>query len=227
MRPEIRSFLGLGLGSGSVGSHLARTFPGLTVTYVEIDPAVPEIARRLLAFREGPAMRVEIADARRFLVASDAAWDYIYCDTYIGQSVPFHLATREFFVETKRHLTPGGVLGLNLAGSLDHPFARALVRTVRESFAHLAVLRVPRSGNLLLLATEDAAAVQPRLWRERAAELDGRVVHEPSFEEIALARFAIDLDLTDVPLLVDDFAPVDYLLNLADPDASFSPLAGD
>jgi spermidine synthase len=162
LRPQIRSVLFLGLGSGSVGSHLERTFPGLEVTYVDIDPAVPEVASRWLGFRAEERSRVVIDDARRFLAGADRTWDFVYCDTYIGQSVPVHLATREFFAEAKRRLAPGGVLGLNLAGSLRHPFARALVRTVRESFAHLVVLRPPESGNLLLLATDGPPPPPPR-----------------------------------------------------------------
>lgn len=226
LRPGIRSFLGLGLGSGSVGSHLARTFPGLDVTYVDIDAAVPEVARELLGFREGPSVRVVVDDARRFLAGSNGTWDFVYCDTYIGQSVPFHLATREFFAETKRRLASGGVLGLNLAGSLRHPFARALVRTVRASFDHLVVLRLPDSANLLLLATDDAAAARPGAWHAAAAELDRRVGHQPSFGRLATARLELDVDLSDVPVLTDDYAPVDFLLNLGDAGARFPTPAG-
>src|SRR5262249_35539020 len=85
--PQLSRLLGLGLGGGSVGSYLARRLPGLAVHYVDIDPAVPEIAQRYMSFHPGRNMRVTIADGRGFLHGARESWDFIYCDTYIGLSV--------------------------------------------------------------------------------------------------------------------------------------------
>jgi spermidine synthase len=226
LRPEVRRVLVLGLGSGAIGTHLTRAFPEVEVDYVEIDPAVPELARDLLGFRESPRLRVVVDDARRFVARTPETWDLVYCDTYIGQSVPFHLATREFFAEAKRRVAPGGVLALNLAGTLKHPFVRALVRTVRSTFDQAVVIRPPDSANLLLLATDDAEAARPAAWRAAAAALDAGRRHEPSFERLALSRLELDVELSDVPVLTDDYAPVDSLLNLGDAGARFRTAGG-
>jgi predicted membrane-bound spermidine synthase len=90
LNPEIRRAAMIGLGGGSVGQYLTARVPGLSIDYVDIDPAVPEIARRFFAFREGPRMKVTVDDGRRFLQRSATTWDLIYCDAYIGLSVPFH-----------------------------------------------------------------------------------------------------------------------------------------
>ena len=109
---------------------------------MDIDPAVPEIAKRFFFFQPGPRMRVTVADGRQFLHASTETWDLIYGDAYIGQSVPFHLATVQFLDEVKRHLNAGGAFALNLADGPRDPFSQAMYRTVRERFDSVYLFRV-------------------------------------------------------------------------------------
>ena len=219
---EPRELLLLGLGSGGVGRLLTERTPGLAATYVEIDPAVVDVAREQFDFRESPGMRVAVDDARRFVAASTMKWDWIYCDTYIGPAVPFHLATREFFEELRQHLAPGGVVGLNLAGEIDHPFSRAIYRTLSQVFDRVEIFSIQGSGNFLLIA-HMGAAVSGSGLAERAARLDDEAAAGEGgrrFAALARHRVALELDLTSVPVLDDQYAPVDALLNLADESAA-------
>jgi spermidine synthase len=215
LNPRPRRLLALGMGAGSVGSYLQRRLPGLAVDYVELDPAVPEIARRFLLFRDGPLARVHVADGRRFLAgAGGSAWDYVYCDTYIGQSVPFHLTTLEFLDEVRRHLAAGGTFGLNLAAGLADPFSRAMYRTVRERFESVYLFRVWGAANLLVLASAAPAEPQAQLLA-RARELDRQLPgFDPPLALLALGRIAGDFEPAGAPVLRDDFAPVDRLVHL-------------
>ncbi len=215
LRPEMDRMLVLGLGGGSVGMYLRRRLPALAVDYVDIDPAVPQVARRYLRFEEGPRDRVHVADARRFLQGSAERWDLIYCDTYIGLSVPFHLTTVQFLDEVKRHLEPGGVFGLNLAAGLEDAFSRAIYRTVRERFASAYVFRVAGRSNVLVLAG-DAPALDPGTLRERARGLDRRLRFEPSVAAIVSRRIDVELRADEVPVLTDEYAPVDRLIRLGE-----------
>lgn len=222
-QPETKSVLVLGLGSGGLGAYLRERFPAVDVTYVEIDPAVPELARRWFGFVPGPGLSLVIDDGRRYLARSDRRFDHIYCDTYVGLSVPFHLATREFFLEAAARLEPGGTLGVNLASALEHPFARAILRTMRQVFPQVLVFRIAGSGNLLLLGVEERGPVASSMLAARGRALDRRFDVEPRFEEVASWRRELDLDLSDVPILTDAYAPVDALLNFAEtaPPAGF------
>jgi len=219
--PQIDRVLVLGLGSGGLGEYLVRRFPEIDVTYVEIDPAVPELAERWFGYRTGPRRRLAIDDGRRFVEATDERFDLIYCDTYVGQSVPFHLATREFFRSAERRLAPGGVVAVNLAGSLEHPFARAILRTMRQVFRQVLIFRIGGSANLLFLGVDAPGPTSTAELVARARELDARLAIQPPFAGIALGRIEPDLDLSDVPVLSDEYAPVDALLNFADPRARF------
>ncbi|HXO40063.1 MAG TPA: fused MFS/spermidine synthase, partial [Thermoanaerobaculia bacterium] len=215
LNPRPRRLLALGMGGGSVGSYLQRRLPELGVDYVDIDPAVPELAQRFLLLRTGPSTTITVADGRRFLAgAGGRAWDVVYCDTYIGRSVPFHLTTIEFLDEVKRHLAAGGSFGLNLAAGLADPFSKAMYRTVVERFNAVYLFKVGGASNVLVLASDAPGLPRPQLLA-RARELD-RVLpgFDPSFTSMAQSRMAVGLEAVDVPLLRDDFAPVDRLIHL-------------
>ena len=213
LKPDIRRILVIGLGGGNVGSYLRRRIPGLTVDYVDIDPAVLEVARRFLAFHAGPADRVTVADGRNFLRASPQSWDFIYCDAYIGLSVPFHLTTVQFLDEVKRHLTPGGVFGLNLSVGLSDPFSQAMYRTVRERFRSVYLLSVWGAPNSEVLAA-DMPGLTPAELVARGRELDRRWRFDPPLAAAAARRQAVSFEEASVPVLSDEFAPVDRLIQL-------------
>lgn len=215
-QPEIRRVLALGLGSGGLGRYLDARFPGLDLTYAEIDPAVAAIARRWFGFVPGERLRLELEDGRRFLQRTTERYDLVYCDTYVGLAVPFHLTTREFFREVEARLAPGGVVAINLAASLEHPFSRAILRTLHQVFREVAIFRIPGSGNLVVLGAQEPTPVSRAELERRARSLDARRPVAPGFAEIARRRLEADVELSDVPVLTDGYAPVDALLNFAD-----------
>ncbi len=229
LAPEIDSMLVLGMGAGHAGLHLQRHRPAMTVDFVDVDPAVPEAAARWFGFEEAPGRRVHVADARRFLDRAGRRWDYIYCDTYIGLSVPFHLTTREFLLLVRERLEPGGVFGLNLAGGLGQPFPRAIYRTVVEVFPRAWAFAVPGSGNLLVLATGDDGPVPSAAELAlRAQALDRRHGFDPALSDLVARQLREGVDFSDTPVLSDRFAPVDRLLHLGAAEAEIPglPAAG-
>jgi spermidine synthase len=213
VNPRLSRFLGLGLGGGSVGTYLGRRLPELAIHYVDIDPAVPDIARRFMGFHPDGRTRVTVADARGFLHGSQETWDFILCDTYIGLSVPFHLTTVQFLDEVRRHLAPHGVFVLNLAAGLADPFSRAMYRTVRERFATTYVVDVRHASNVLVIATDDERLSFADL-AERGRELDRRLRFAPPLAELATTFAETTFDPATAELLTDEFAPVDRLIQL-------------
>jgi spermidine synthase len=211
--PKIERLLVLGLGGGSVGTYLSRRLPDLHIDYVDIDPAVPDVARRFLGFRPGAHTTVTVSDARGFLHGSRETWDLIYCDTYIGLSVPFHLTTVQFLEEVHRHLAPHGVFGLNLAAGLGDPFSRAMYRTVRNRFANTYIVDVRGASNVLVLGTDDGHLSWDDL-AERGKELGATLRFDPPLERLAHTFAETNFDPASAELLTDEFAPVDRLIQL-------------
>jgi spermidine synthase len=213
--PHPKRVLLLGVGTGGVGRYLLARLPSIEeAVYVDIDPAVVEIARRQFGFEPGPRERIVVEDGRRFLAADPGGWDWIYVDTYVGLSVPFHLATREFFELARSKLAPGGVVGINVAGSVRNAFPRAILRTMGQVFGRIDAFGVPASGNHLLIGQGGPARPLSQLL-ERAGELEPRLSAPAGLRRLAGARLSYDLDLTRVPILTDQYAPVDALLDLS------------
>ena len=216
LKPDLKTALFIGLGGGSAGRYLTSRVPDLQVDYVEIDPAIDEVARKYFYFQPNPRLTITIEDGRAFLSRSTRKWDFIFCDAYIGQSVPFHLTTLQFLEEVKRHLNPGGVFGLNLAAGLEDPFSQAMYRTVRERFATIHLFLPQRAPNILAMATPEAVTLPPGGFLERARELDRRYRLDPSFVQLALQRGEVSLDAQKAQILSDEFAPVDRLIRLGE-----------
>jgi len=214
INPHPRRVLIIGLGGGTVGRYLQSRMRDLEIHYVDIDPAVPQLAQRFFFFRPGPKIKVTVEDGRQFLHASGETWDLIYIDAYIGQSVPFHLTTVQFLDEVKRHLAPGGVFGLNLAAGLSDPFSQAIYRTVRERFDSEYLFMVRRALNALVVASPDGLPLSKQDLRLRGLELDGTLRFDPPLSTLATWRAEVALDTEKIPVLTDDFAPVDRLIRL-------------
>ena len=210
--PEIDSLLSIGMGSGGIGSYLRTARPDLEIDFVEIDPAVARIARRFFFFEDDPKTRVHIGDARQFLRRSDRQWDYIYTDAYIGMSIPFHLTTVEFLDEVKRHLSPGGVFGLNLAAGLNEPFPQAILFTLTDRFETVFAFAVRGSSNLFILAIDSRVTLPKKEMIQLGAELQQRFDLDPSLQHIAASRLEITLDPEAAVLLTDRFAPANHLI---------------
>ncbi len=212
IRDRISTLLVLGMGSGSVGTFLQSRLPELQVEYVEIDPAVPELARQHLFFEDSDSRRVHVDDARRFLLSHPARqWDFIYCDTYIGHSVPFHLSTVEFFREVRGHLNPGGVFGLNLIADLEHPFSKAMLRSLRSVFPRVYIFAVPGENYVFFATDADDAPSRDELMA-KAQELDGELAFDPPLTTLAKRLREPDLELAGALFLTDQYAPVNHLI---------------
>jgi spermidine synthase len=216
LSPDIERVLILGMGGGNVAGYLGRAFPGVAIEFVEIDPAVPEVARRYMGFASDEHPGVHVGDARRWLESSGGRWDLIVADTYIGLSVPFHLTTREFLADVERHLNPGGVFAVNLASRLDAPFAAAIVHTLAAQFPTLVAFATPGRANRLVFATAGPAPGEAAL-RERARRLGPRRGLDPGLAELIALRIDPLVEMAGAPrrVLTDDFAPVDRLIRLS------------
>ncbi len=117
----------LGNAAGTTARALGVYYPDAEIDGVELDPAVSSVGRRYFGMDDNPRLRVHDADARPFLRSSDERYDLVIVDAYRQPYVPFYLATREFFALVREHLTPGGIVALNVAAVPDD---KRLVRFV-------------------------------------------------------------------------------------------------
>jgi spermidine synthase len=200
-----RSVAILGNAAGTTARAYGHYFAAARVDGVEIDPALTDIGRRLFDLR-GPNLHLHNADARPFLRQSSRRWDVIVVDAYRQPYIPFYLSTREFFGEVRDHLTPGGVVLINVGHPRDSDrLEKVLSATMGRVFT--TVLRDPvKSTNTVLLGTD--APASPRALDAAARSLPPDLA---AVTAQSAARLAPALAGGDV--YTDDRAPVEWLID--------------
>jgi hypothetical protein len=107
----------LGLGIGVMNCYNA---PNREFTYVEIDPAVVEVAEKNFTFlsdcKSKTAPRIIVGDGRLELgKLKGEKFDMLVMDAFTSDSIPTHLITSEAFALYLDHLNPGGVVAVNVS----------------------------------------------------------------------------------------------------------------
>jgi len=220
--PDITRVLVVGLGAGSIPKRLVQDYPALTVDSAELDPVVVDIAKQYFGVREDRRHRITVADGRQFLRRSEATYDLIVMDAYFAEGIPFHLVTREFLRLVKIHLRPGGVVAANIVGALggeNSKLFRAIYKTYATEFPGLYLFPVAyqyghedeTTRTIILLATDKAgmtkASLQAAFTKLRRDRLISPVIVAGFLEDY----YPRPVPTADVPVLTDDYAPVDIL----------------
>jgi spermidine synthase len=195
----------LGNAGGSLSRSYEAFFPRTRVDGVEIDGELSDIGRRYFGMHN-PRLRVHDEDARPWLRKSDARFDSIFVDAYRQPYIPFYLATREFFELVRDHLTPDGVVIINVG----HPegertVEKALAATMGAALPH--VVRDPIEDTNTLLVGSRAPLSAERL---RGARVPGRL------RGLAIsAAGQVGHPLRGGEVWTDDRAPVEWATDRA------------
>jgi spermidine synthase len=203
------SALHIGGGGFSMPRYIEATRPGSTSRVFELDPTLVQIAEDELGFVPGPDVDVVVGDARLGLRREEpATYDVVIGDAFGGLAVPWHLTTTEFVEQIRDVLTAGGVYMINV---IDYPpleFARAETATLRAVFEHVAVIAPPgrlegRTGGNVILVASDAPLDLDAL--EAANRARGGT-------DLVAGGERVERWVAAMPVLTDDYAPVDQLL---------------
>jgi spermidine synthase len=188
-----------------------------TVDVVELDPAVVDAAREYFEVPDSPRLNVHVGDGREFLETTDRTYDVVVLDAYRKDRVPIQLTTREFFELVSDRLDDDGVLVANVISQVGGPgsaFYRAEYKTMAAAFPHVYAFPTSDTAllqNVELLATKGGGVSQGELV-DRARERVRRVGLNLT-DEAARYRGPAAVNTGDVPVLTDDRAPVERLLD--------------
>jgi spermidine synthase len=210
----------IGLGGASTQQSFEHYYTNLTIDTVEIDPLVVRVTEDYFGFQPSDRQRVFVEDGRMFLRRSTAKYDLIIIDAYVhgryGSSIPQHLATKEFFLLVRDHLTTNGIVADNVIGTLGQwhsDIVGALYRTLKAVFPQAYLFPATSSLNVVLLATRAKVLPDINGLRQRADLLvQSRRVTLPTFRErLERLRLTPPASAADSPVLTDDYAPVEGL----------------
>ena len=201
----------IGLAGGSVARFIRAVRPAVAVDVVELDPEVVRVASRFFGMESDAGCRIHVDDGRMFVKRATERYDWVILDAFHADSMPHHLATAEFFAELKRILAPGGVVTVNVAPLGPGILYLSIIRTLAEVFPQVYLFQVPKRSNVVAVATADGtrragskiASAVDELKAEVGDALELLIATAPYGERKPVVR--------GVPVLTDDYAPVDWL----------------
>lgn len=205
-----RTLLVLGLGGGGSIAATRIAAPEVKVDAVEIDPKVVEAADRFFGLSsEDGRLQVHVADARPWLAENRRLYDLVHVDLYQGGIyIPFYLTTVEFFRSVRAHMSPDGLLMMNVWDSGPRQeLLVSILATLERVYPSVVVLSIGRGSRMLLAFSKETSK---DAIRDRLANFDG----DPAVK--SLAKRAAD-QIADVEppkgtvVFTDDYAPVEEL----------------
>jgi len=169
-----RSLLMLGLGGGTAIRQLRHFLPSARITAVEIDTDMVDLARRYMQL-DALAIEVVIGDAYTYVAESNATFDVVIDDLYLGAeddvARPETFSTR-IMDRLRARTTPGGVVLANVVTGSGHRRVQSLVRRIfQQSFPVLRVVKAAKGFNETIVGGETLAATG------RLREFDDRLLH--------------------------------------------------
>jgi len=211
---EIDRVLFVGGGGFTGPKRFVNDYGNVTVDVVEIDPAVVATAEEYFRLGESERLNVHVGDGRQFLRETNRTYDLIVLDAYRKDKVPFQLTTEEFMRLAGDRLDDDGVLFANVVSAPTGPaskFYRAEYRTMDRVFGQVYGFPTVGGGvvqNVEVIATkEDVRLTEAELLaRNRRRDVGIDLADE-------IRTYGGEPPTDDVPVLRDDRAPVDSLLD--------------
>jgi spermidine synthase len=213
MTDDVDRVLFVGGGGFTGPKHFAAEYD-VTVDVVEIDPEVISTAKTYFGVEESERLRVHNAGGRQFLRETNRTYDLIVLDAYRKDKVPFQLTTVEFMRLTSQRLSDDGVLFANVISAPSGPsseFYRAEYKTMSRVYPQVYSFRTSRADvvqNIAVVASKNATRITQAELRARNERRDVGIDLSD-----AIDTYSASAKTDDVPVLRDDRAPVDSLLD--------------
>ncbi|MDR2946187.1 MAG: fused MFS/spermidine synthase [Candidatus Adiutrix sp.] len=152
LHPTGRRIAMLGLGGGFIPGLFRAHLPQYSLTVVEVDPLVAELAQTYFGFVPEGNVELVVSDGREFMEAQpEESLDQIWLDAFSGNNVPARLSGIDFLDLCYSRLTPGGLLAQNLHQSSPVTF-RDQLYTTRAVFGEFLAFDGQRCGNAVVIA---------------------------------------------------------------------------
>ncbi len=209
---KVKSLCLIGLAGGTISRLYTSVYGPIPIDGVEIDPLVVEIARKFMAL-DSPNLNVVVDDGRRYLSRSRRVYDVIAVDAYRPPYIPFHLTTKEFFQEVLEHLSPDGVVAVNVAHTPgDYRLVNAIAATMASVFPSVYIVDEPPGdhpvANSLVVGT--ASATKPENFA-----INIGFVENPYLLEVARRALPeLKIFTGGSSILTDDHAPVEHITHM-------------
>jgi spermidine synthase len=209
---QVRRIAIIGLAAGTTARQATAVYGNIPIDGYEIDPKIVEVGRKYFGMTM-PNLNVHLTDGRWGLEHSHQLYDIIAIDAYRPPYIPPNLTTREFFQICADHLTPNGVLVVNIGRAPgDRRLINDLGATILTVLPSAHVMDIPETFNSMLFATK-----QPSTTTNLTVNLL-RITNETSTPPLLLRAAQVTYtslqpDPTGGMVYTDDLSPVEWVTN--------------
>jgi spermidine synthase len=209
---QVKRIAILGLAAGTAARDASLVYGGIPIDGYEIDGEIIKVARQYFDMNQSN-LNVFVQDARVGLADSNEQYDILMVDAYRPPYIPWHLTTQEFFISVFEHLTPQGVLVINVGRAPgDRRVVDALATTLRAVFPSIHAVDIPNSFNTMLFATR-----QPTVAGNFLANYEllaaGHTAHPLLLETMQLTAANLQSAPGSSVVFTDDRAQIEWLTN--------------
>jgi spermidine synthase len=206
--PPVSSLCLIGLAGGTSARQYSAVFGAIPIDGVEIDPAIVDVARRFFDLNLAN-LHVIVQDGRYYLAHSQELYDVIIIDAYRPPYIPFQLTTAEFFRQVHDHLTPDGVVAINVARTeTDYTLVDAIASTLKAVYPRVYVMDMLGNLNSIVIATRQATELQ--VITARLSWLSDPVLSDVALRATGRIR---EFGVPNREILSDDHAPVERIVH--------------
>lgn len=207
--PDFKTTVMLGWAGYSYPKDFLVKYPEAKIDVVEIDPKITALAKKYFNVKDNPKLTIYHEDARVYLNKTKETYDVIFWDAFTSHySVPYQLTTQEAIKKEYDVLNDNWVVILNIISSIEWKrgeFLRGEYATYKSIFPQVYIFPVIEENNwnkvqnIILVAIK---STKKQTFNSTDETLNAYLQH--------LWKKPID---TDIPILTDDYAPVDYYIN--------------
>lgn len=150
----------LGMGTGTYATQCLKFYENMNFEGVEIDEKIADLAYEYFALPED--VKVTKYDGRAYLNAVDTKYDLIMVDAYQDISIPFQMASTEFFTMVRDHLTDDGIMvvNMNMRSTEEGNINQYLSDTISSVFGDVYTVDVPNNTNRELFAAKGSDPIE-------------------------------------------------------------------
>jgi spermidine synthase len=203
--PLTQKALLIGGGVYTYPRHFLDKFPKATIDVVEIDSALDAIGKKYFDIESDRRITIFHQDGRSYLDHVKKKYDLIYMDAYSSHvSIPFQLTTREALLSAHSSLSENGIIIANIIAPLEgkNNLLKAMLKTYRNVFSNVTVFQADpttetqRLQNVIIVGFKNQS-IKPKLTSS-----------DPYLNDLLKRIWTKEID-TNIPLLTDEFAPVE------------------